>query len=173
MAPEMDPDLRRRIADLEAVVTDVDGVLTDARIGVTSDGADIRFFHMRDGMGTRLLQQAGVRVAWLSAGRDTGAVRRRGEMLAVEAVDVGMGDKGPRFETLCARLGVEPARAAYLGDDVNDLPAMRRAALTACPCDAVDEVRQAADIVLATPGGAGCFREFAEMVLTVRGARRA
>lgn len=167
----LDPALRQRLAELEAVITDVDGVLTDARIGVTSDGADIRFFHMRDGMGGRLLQAAGVQIAWLSAGRDTGAIRRRADMLDVVAVDVGHGDKGPRFEALCQGLGVAPKGAAYLGDDVNDLPAMERAGLSACPHDAVREVREAADIVLATPGGHGAFREFAELVLAARRER--
>jgi len=164
----LDPALRQRLAALQAVITDVDGVLTDARIGVTSDGADIRFFHMRDGMGTKLLQQAGLQIAWLSAGRDTGAIRSRAEMLDVVAVDVGHGDKGPRFEALCRSLGVAPDATAYLGDDVNDLPAMALAALTACPHDAAAQVRDAVDIVLATPGGHGAFREFAEMVLAAR-----
>jgi len=164
----LDPALRQRLAALQAVITDVDGVLTDARIGVTSDGADIRFFHMRDGMGTKLLQQAGLQIAWLSAGRDTGAIRSRAEMLDVVAVDVGHGDKGPRFEALCRSLGVAPDATAYLGDDVNDLPAMALAGLTACPHDAAHQVRDAVDVVLATPGGEGAFREFAEMVLAAR-----
>jgi 3-deoxy-D-manno-octulosonate 8-phosphate phosphatase (KDO 8-P phosphatase) len=166
----LDPAFQERLAALEAVITDVDGVLTDARIGVTSDGADIRFFHMRDGMGTKLLQQAGLQVAWLSAGRDTGAIRSRAEMLDVVAVDVGHGDKGPRFEALCRSLGVAPDRTAYLGDDVNDLPAMALAGLTACPHDAAAQVRDAVDLVLATPGGSGAFREFAEMVIAARSA---
>lgn len=165
----LDPALQQRLAALEAVITDVDGVLTDARIGVTSDGADIRFFHMRDGMGTRLLQHAGLKIAWLSAGRDTGAIRKRADMLDVVAVDVGHGDKGPRFEALCSGLGVAPDRTAYVGDDVNDLPAMQRAALTACPHDAAQAVRETVDIVLATRGGDGAFREFAEMILAARG----
>ena len=158
----------RRITPVEAVICDVDGVLTDARIGLSSDGATIRFFHMKDGMGVRRLADAGIRVGWCSAGIDDGVIRRRGENLGVDDIDVGEGDKGERFSAMCRRLSVDPAFAIYVGDDVNDLPAMRRAALTACPADAVEAVRAAADIVLETPGGAGCFRELAELILATR-----
>jgi 3-deoxy-D-manno-octulosonate 8-phosphate phosphatase (KDO 8-P phosphatase) len=151
-----------------AVVTDVDGVLTDGRIGLDSTGGDVRFFHMRDGMGTRLLMQAGVRVGWLSAGTDTGSIRARAKMLGVEYVDVGLGEKGARFEAMCRQMGVEPSKTIYLGDDVNDLPAMELAGLKVCPADAHEDVRAVADVVLGLGGGAGCFRELADEVLRAK-----
>lgn len=162
------------LRDLQAVISDVDGVLTDGTIGLLpgagSDAGAVRFFDMRDGMGTVLLLRAGVRVAWLSASVDDGVIRRRAQMLGVEHVDVGSGDKGARFETLCTTLGVDPAKTLYVGDDVNDLPAMRRAGVSACPMDARPQVIDAVDIILDAPGGRGAFRDLADMILDAKGA---
>ena len=153
---------------ISAVVSDVDGVLTDGRIGLGPGDAAIRFFDMRDGMGTKLLQQAGVEVAWLSASQDDGVIRRRAEMLGVEHVDVGSGDKGQRLTDLCAQMGVEPGSVLFIGDDVNDLPAMALAGMSACPMDARPEVVDTVDIVLGATGGRGAFRELADMILDAR-----
>jgi|GEM_PF-1732386 len=151
--------------DLNAVVTDVDGVLTDGLIHIDSAGVHGRGFNMHDGMGTRLLQHANIEIGWLSAGVDDGAIRSRADHLGVRHVDVGQGDKGQRFVRLCAQMGVEPGRTIYLGDDVNDLPAMNLAALTACPADATVAVRNRVDLVLETRGGGGAFRELADLLL--------
>ncbi|MCB9848596.1 MAG: HAD family hydrolase [Phycisphaeraceae bacterium] len=159
----------RGIAPIQAVVSDVDGVLTDGRIGLSSDGATIRSFNMKDGMGTGLLREAGVKVGWCSAGVDDGVIRRRGEHLNVDAIDVGHGDKGERFAAICASLGVAPDRVVYIGDDINDLPAMAMAGLSACPADAVESVRTRVDLVLSMRGGMGCFRELVELILASRG----
>lgn len=150
---------------IDAVVSDVDGVLTDARITIGSDGAHSRSFHMHDGLGTRRLLDAGLRVGWLSAGADDGTIRARARRLGVEHVDVGEGEKGSRFERLCAAMGADAARTIYIGDDVNDLPAIGLAAVSACPADARPEVRARVDLVLETPGGRGAFRELADVLL--------
>jgi 3-deoxy-D-manno-octulosonate 8-phosphate phosphatase KdsC-like HAD superfamily phosphatase len=86
-------------------------------------------------------------------------------MLRVPIVDTGEGPKGERFLSICGRAGVEPRQAIYLGDDVNDLPAMRRAGASACPADARPEVKAAADLVLECAGGRGAFRELADILL--------
>jgi len=151
--------------EIRAIVTDVDGVLTDGRVWMESGGAGARAFHMHDGMGARLLQGVGVKIGWLSSGGDDGVIRRRADGLDIDAVDVGPGEKGSRFEQLCERLGVSPTRTLYLGDDVNDLPAMKRAALSACPADAQPAVRSVVDLILEAPGGSGCFRQAAEILL--------
>lgn len=156
------------LSQIKAVVSDVDGVLTDGRIGLGPGEEAIRFFDMRDGMGTKLLQKAGVDVAWLSASHDDGVIRRRAAMLGVEHVDVGSGDKGERLTNLCAQLGVDPADVLFVGDDVNDLPAMELAGMSACPMDARPEVVDSVDIILGAPGGRGAFRELADMILAER-----
>ncbi len=164
---------------LRAVVSDVDGVLTDGTVTLTPAATDPsgflkgRAFHVHDGMGVQLLLAMGVKVGWMSSSQDDGVIRARAQGLRVSAVDVGDGDKGTRLERLCAQMGVEPGETAYIGDDVNDLPAFERAGFGACPYDARPEVRAVADLVLATPGGRGAFRELADAVLEhVRAAGR-
>lgn len=156
---------------IRAVVSDVDGVLTDGTVTLAPSPSDpqgflkARAFHVHDGMGVQLLLAAGVRVGWMSSSQDDGVIRARAQGLRVGAVDVGEGDKGARLERLCRQLGVEMRETAYIGDDVNDLPAFERAGFTACPYDARPEVRAVANLVLTSPGGRGAFRELADLVL--------
>lgn len=163
---------------IRAVVSDVDGVLTDGTVTLApapginpapgsqpQDFLKARAFHVHDGMGVQLLLAAGVRVGWMSSSQDDGVIRARANGLRVSAVDVGDGDKGERLERLCRAMGVELGETAYIGDDVNDLPAFERAGFTACPYDARPEIRSAANLVLTTPGGRGAFRELADLVL--------
>lgn len=154
-----------------AVVSDVDGVLTDGSITMSSDGVKSRTFHIQDGMGVKLLLAAGVRIAWISASRDDGVIRARAGMLGVHHVDVGGGDKGERLERACAAIGVPPEGCVYIGDDVNDLPAMKRCAFSACPSDARPEVRTRVHLVLDEPGGRGAFRALADLVLNAKRLR--
>jgi len=153
--------------EVRAVVSDVDGCLTDGRLAMAADGSAGRFFHTQDGLGTHLLRKAGIAVGWLSATSEGRSTLARAEMLGLERghVDVGKGDKGERFTALCGRMGVSPEQVIYLGDDVNDLPAMERAGLSACPADAAAAVRGRVDLLLETPGGRGAFRELADVLL--------
>lgn len=157
--------------DLRAVVSDVDGVLTDGLVGLSANGHKFRQFHVHDGMGARLLIGAGVKVGWISASVDDGVIRTRAEGLGVHAVDVGEGDKGVRLRRLCAEIGVEPGQALYIGDDVNDLPAMRIAGFSVCPADSRPEVREVVHRVLDARGGRGAFREAADLLLAHLRAR--
>ena len=152
-------------AEIDTVVTDVDGVLTNGCIHVHSGGEQARAFHMQDGLGSRILQEAGFAIGWLSAAKDDGSTRARAERLQIQHVDVGDGDKGERFTRLCADMGADPKRTLYLGDDVNDLPAMRLARLAVCPANARPEVKAAADCILDVAGGDGAFRELADMLI--------
>lgn len=154
-----------------AVISDVDGVLTDGSITFSSDGAKSRTFHIQDGMGVKLLLAAGVKIAWISASKDDGVIRARAEMLGVHHVDVGSGDKGERLLRACAAIGAPPDKCVYIGDDVNDLPAMKRCAFSACPGDARPEVRQRVSIVLDEAGGRGAFRALADLVLNAKRLR--
>lgn len=169
--PLSQDEFLRRLSGIDAVISDVDGVLTDGRIGLTARGDEIRFFHMRDGMAVRLLQGEGVGVGWLSAGLDTGLITRRAEMLDLKHVDVGPGDKGPRFLAMCRKLNVGPSATLYIGDDLNDLPAIERAGASACPADAAIAVRETVDYVLESHGGHGCFREVVELLMEARKSR--
>ncbi len=151
--------------DIRAIISDVDGVLTDGGIHFAGSIKGGRVFSTKDGLGHHMLFERGVKVGWLSATSEAESIMGRARMLGVECVDAGKGEKGARFTALCARLGIEPASVVYLGDDVNDLPAMALAGLSACPADAHAEVRNRVDLVLESGGGEGCFRELADAVL--------
>ncbi|MBL8744931.1 MAG: HAD family hydrolase [Phycisphaerae bacterium] len=152
-------------ADIRLVVCDVDGTLTDGGVSLGHAPEVQRTFHTHDGLGAHLLQQAGIAIAWLSATTSGESIHRRAEMLRITHADAAEGPKAPRFSAICKALNIEPKHAIYLGDDVNDLPAMRLAALSACPADARPEVRAAVDLVLEAPGGKGAFRELADILL--------
>lgn len=160
---------------VRAVICDVDGTLTDGRVTYSGTrpggphdpepGEPGRSFDTRDGLALRLLQASGVPVAILSSTLRGESSRQRMSMLGVEHVDVAPGHKGDRFLALCEAVGWPPEAVAYLGDDVNDTPAMDLAGMVVCPCDAHAAVRSRADLVLEAEGGRGALREFADALL--------
>jgi len=152
-------------ADLRAIVTDVDGCLTDGGISYAGGEEALRTFNTHDGLGHHLLAEAGIVVGWLSATSNGASIQRRAAQLRVPAVDIGVGPKDSRFVDLCARLGVAPRQCLYIGDDLNDFPVFPLAGASACPADAHAAVRASADLVLETAGGRGCFREAADILL--------
>lgn len=160
---------RARLARVRALVLDVDGVLTDGSLYYGPGGQSFKRFDSKDGMGIVLLQKAGVRVAFLSAEK-TGIVRRRAEKLGVRDLFLGVGDKGEAFERFLRARGLAAEETAYAGDDVNDLPPLRRAGVAIAVADAVPEVRRAADWVTSRPGGRGAVREVCDAILKFRGA---
>ena len=165
----LDPALARRI---KLVGLDVDGVLTDngVYLGVVADHpVEFKRFHIQDGLGIRLLQSAGIAVAWVS-GRESPATALRARELAVDELVQDQGArKLPAFEALLERRGLDWAACAFVGDDLADLPVLRRVALPIAVANAVAEVKSAARIVTAAAGGQGAVREVAELVLKARG----
>jgi len=156
------------LKDIVLLVLDVDGVLTDGRIVLDEAGREIKAFHVRDGSGMKYWKRAGGRLAMIS-GRGSPAVRRRAEELDVDAVRLDAKDKLPAFESVLAELGVTAEQAAVVGDDLPDLPVMRRAGFAVAVADAAEEVRAAADHVTAAAGGAGGVREIIELILKETG----
>lgn len=154
--------------DVRAIVSDVDGCLTDGGIAYYGAPEAGRTFNTHDGYAHSMLAAVGIKVGWLSATSNAASIERRAAQLRVPAIDAGAGDKGPRFLALCQKLGVTPAQTVYLGDDLNDLPAMRLAGATACPADAPGAIRNSVDLVLDTRGGHGAFRELSDLVLAGR-----
>lgn len=155
---------------IRAIVSDVDGTMTDGGVTLGDGPVSWRTFNTHDGYGHDLLHAAGVKIGWLSSTGSGESIFARAKQLKVEFVDVGRGDKGERFTRLCAAMGVSPKEVLYLGDDLNDLPAMKLAGVTACPADAVEAVRGQVDVVLGKGGGRGAFREAADLVLAMRDA---
>ena len=161
-------DIQADLKRVKLVVFDVDGVLTDGGIILDDRGVETKRFHVRDGSGIKYLIRSGLKVAFLS-GRTSLVVRVRAAELGVDEVVLGAIDKLPAYEALTARLGLADEEVAYVGDDLPDLPVMRRAGVAAAVADAASEVGEAADVRLASRGGEGAAREFAEMVLRAQG----
>jgi 3-deoxy-D-manno-octulosonate 8-phosphate phosphatase (KDO 8-P phosphatase) len=163
-----DDELARRAQALEWLLFDVDGVLTDGRLLYGAGGEQWKVFHVRDGLGLRLAQQAGLKVGILS-GRGNAALELRARELGIDAVIQERSDKDAAFAELLAEQGTAPERVAYMGDDLLDLPVMRRCALSFAPADAVPEVRERVDRLLQSPGGGAAVREMCEVILRARG----
>ena len=161
-------DLAKRAQTLEWVLCDVDGVLTDGRLYFDGQGEALKAFNVRDGLGLRCLQQAGLKVGLLSA-RSSAALERRVENLGLDLLLSGRGDKDSGFDDFVDRSGCDPARVAYVGDDLNDLVVLARCGLGFAPADAAEEVRTVADVILGRRGGRGAVREMAEILLKTRG----
>jgi 3-deoxy-D-manno-octulosonate 8-phosphate phosphatase (KDO 8-P phosphatase) len=154
---------------LKLVLTDCDGVLTDGGVYYSERGEELKRFNIRDGMGVeRLRTLAGIETGIIT-GEFSPSVSRRAEKLRITECHLGAKDKTAVVRSILQRLDLSSEEVAYLGDDVNDLPAFAVVGLTACPGDALDEVKAAAHVILQQPGGYGAFREFVEIVLKARG----
>ncbi|MDA1194127.1 MAG: HAD-IIIA family hydrolase [Planctomycetota bacterium] len=153
---------------IRLLAMDVDGTLTDGRIELAGDGQERKTFHARDGQGIRLLPLAGITPAIVS-GRASALTARRAAELGIVHVHQAEGDKARCLLALCAELGLEPAEAAFMGDDLSDIPAMSMAGWSAVPADAASEARDVADYVTHAAGGHGAVREAIEALLRREG----
>jgi 3-deoxy-D-manno-octulosonate 8-phosphate phosphatase (KDO 8-P phosphatase) len=163
---------RESAPGLRLLALDVDGTLTDGAILIGPQGEAMKAFSVRDGFGLALLREAGLHIAIIT-GRRSAIVERRAAELGIAHVRQSVSDKAQALRALCAELGINPAQAAFMGDDWPDLPAMRLAGLALAPADADPEVRARADWVASRPGGHGAVREFADWWLARRGLRQA
>ena len=160
--------IEERASGIRLLLFDVDGVLTDGVVIMHADGSESKGFHITDGAGLVWAQRAGLTVGLLSA-RASGATTHRAAQLGVRIVQQGVPSKVDAFERILRDTGADERTAAYMGDDLLDLPVLRRAGLSAAPADAAAEVRRAVHWVSAAPGGRGAAREFVELVLRAQG----
>jgi len=163
----MDPDIVRRAAGIECLLTDVDGVLTNGTILLSSD-EELKQFHVWDGSGIKYAQRAGLRVGFIT-GRRSETVARRAAELGVEDLHMGAIRKLPVLEEVMARHGLEPQQIAYVGDDLIDIPILTRVGLAAAVPEAHEEVLSRVHMVTRAPGGRGALREVIEIILKARG----
>jgi 3-deoxy-D-manno-octulosonate 8-phosphate phosphatase (KDO 8-P phosphatase) len=152
------------LTDIQMLVLDVDGVLTDGRLIVNSDGSESKAFHTHDGHGIRLWQRAGLKVAFLS-GRASEATNRRAEQLGVKHVLQDCHHKLDAMKELLGHVHLSPQEVAYVGDDLPDLPVIRYVGFGVAVANAVAEVKQHADYVTSRLGGSGAVREVIEHIL--------
>jgi len=157
---ELDAALKK----IRLVILDVDGVLTDGRLLTHSDGSESKSFHVHDGQGINFLGRAGIKVA-LITGRASKAVELRASELNIEYLYQGDMNKLGCYRDLLAKVDLPDEAVAYFGDDLPDLPVMRRVGVSIAAADARSEVRSLATHVTLAPGGAGAVREFADLLL--------
>lgn len=154
-------------ADIKLVAFDVDGVFTDGRFYLSNDGVETKAFSTQDGYGVRRLLDAGVAVAVIS-GRKSAAVQQRMDELGVRHVVQGCSDKIAAFDAITAELGISDTQCAYVGDDIPDLPLLRKVGTSVAVANAVAELHRECDIVTQARGGFGAVREVCDMILAAR-----
>jgi len=160
-------DVRAHLARVRLLVLDVDGVLTDGSLYYTERGEEIKKFHVRDGQGIKLAQQAGIEVVLMSA-MPLLLCEQRARVLGIRHVFLGVDDKLTRLKALCTHLGLPLTHVAYVGDDVNDLPVLHA---VGCPCtvaDATPANRACAIYITHRPGGQGAVREICDLLVQLR-----
>ena len=161
-------EVESRAARVRLLLLDCDGVLTDGRITPVEGGEELKSFHTRDGHGLVMLHRAGLRSGIIS-GRRSRLVELRAADLGISFVRQGACDKVEVFEGLLAEAGVAASEVAYVGDDVVDIPLMRRSGLALAVADATPDTRDAAHHVTRLPGGRGAVREVCELILKAQG----
>lgn len=160
--------VRTRAEKVRLLLLDVDGVLTDGSVVLLGDGQELKSFHVRDGTAIVIARREGIDVGLLS-GRSSEVTKRRAAELGIDIIVQGETDKGTAFDGILARSGLEAEQVAFMGDDLLDLPVLRRVGLATAPADAVREVLEAADWVSTRAGGRGAVRELVELLLDARG----
>jgi len=162
-------ELAERARAVRLAIFDVDGVMTDGTLYFNAQGEMFKAFNILDGHGVKLLQKAGVATAILS-GRKSRAVAKRAKELSIAHVIQGTGDdKVPAFERLVKKLRLNAQACAFMGDDIQDLPVMRRCGFAVAVANAVDKVKAEAHYVTRASGGKGAVREFCDLVLRAQG----
>lgn len=164
----MTQNLLERAKPVKLAVFDVDGILTDGRLYFLEDGSEMKAFNTLDGQGFKMLIASGVIIAIIT-GRKSPMVERRAKALGVAHLVQGREDKRVVLEQLMAELGLSYEQVAYLGDDLPDLPAIRRVGLGMTVPNAAPFVRQHAHGITQARGGEGAAREFCELILQAQG----
>ncbi|HNI37778.1 MAG TPA: HAD hydrolase family protein [Pseudomonadales bacterium] len=161
-------DAQQRARAIRLLLLDVDGVLSDGGIVYDSEGRELKRFHIHDGLGIKLLQQHGIQVGIIT-GRVSPMVERRAKELGIGLLIQGREDKAHAMHEAMAQLSLTLDAVAYMGDDLPVFAAITQAGLGIAPANAVNIVRQHADLVTIASGGHGAVREAAELILAAQG----
>jgi len=165
----MTPDeLKEKCLAIQAVITDVDGVMTDGGMYYGEGGDELKKFNVRDGVGVVLLRSAGIKVGAMT-GESTHLVKRRMKKIGMDFLYCGVRDKSAVLKEFLAKSGLKKENVAYIGDEINDICLLGEVGLFLAVADGCQEIRDRADYVLKTRGGRGTLREAAEIILTATG----
>jgi len=163
-------ELAERLRNVKLFSLDVDGVLTDGGLYYAEDGTELRRFNVKDGMGIKLAQAAGVEFAVISASI-TPAIEHRAKRLGIDHVHIGCKSKIETLKDICGKLQISLDAVVHMGDDVNDLPVFDLVGLSLAPADAAAAVATEANYVSERPGGQGCVREICDLAVAARKAK--
>jgi 3-deoxy-D-manno-octulosonate 8-phosphate phosphatase (KDO 8-P phosphatase) len=169
---KISPALKKRAANIQLLLMDVDGTMTDGSVTLLSqtDGTalEIKTFDAHDGQGLTLAQSAGLRTGCIT-GRESAALLRRAHEMKMEFIYMKQPVKMPAYEEILRKAGVSDSAVAYLGDDLPDIPLLRRVGLAVAVGDAVPEVKKAAHYTTKAMAGHGAVREAVEVILKAKG----
>lgn len=168
MTNQIPPNLIDKIKPIRLLILDVDGVLTDGRIVMNDLGQESKFFDVKDGHGLKVLMRCGIDVVWIT-GRKSTVVEHRAKDLGVQEVHQLIWDKVKVYEEVLERRKLTAREAAYMGDDIVDVPLLKRVGFAVTVNDAVDEAKQVADYVTRRDGGRGAVREVCDLILKGQG----
>ncbi len=160
--------LEERLSNVELLLLDVDGILTDGRIMIDNNGVETKAFDVTDGHGLKMLQRAGVEVGIIT-GRRSDVVDHRALELGIEEVNQGARDKLQVLRRIIAKRTISPERIAYMGDDVVDLPVLLQVGLSITVPEAAEAIREKVDMVTLHSGGSGAVREVCEKIIKAKG----
>lgn len=152
--------------NIKLLVLDVDGTLTDGKVYIGESGELFKAFDIKDGLGIHnILPENGI-IPAIITGRSSKMLEQRCKEIGIEYLYQGVTDKTEKLKELLETLKLDYSNYAYMGDDINDLPCMEKAALVGCPEDAVEPVKRKADYIAKKPGGNGAVREFIDWICT-------
>ena len=161
-------NLPEKLKDIQLLLLDVDGVLTDGSIIYSDQDSETKVFNVKDGFGLKLVMAAGIKVG-LVTGRTSRALHHRCRDLGIRFIYDGVQQKAPLLDRIISETGVGAADTAFIGDDLPDLPLMRRVGLSIAVADAHEMVRDYSDWITSAPGGRGAVREVCDALLKARG----
>lgn len=165
---EFSNSIFEKAANIRLLLTDCDGVLTDAGVYYSANGEELKRFSLRDGMGVERLRELAGGETGIITGENSPIVARRAEKLQIIELHLGVKNKKQALLDILERRQFAPEQVAYIGDDVNDEAVMRSVGLSACPADAEEDILKTADYICRKPGGHGAFREFAELIIQAK-----
>jgi len=168
----MTDDLSRRAGQIRLALFDVDGVMTDGTLFISESGESFKPFNILDGLGLRLLKSSGVATGIIT-GRSSAAVETRSSELAIDYLIQGAENKLKAYANLRIQLGLDDFEVSYMGDDLPDLPVLRRCGLALSPPGAVEQVREAVHFVTRSGAGRGAVREACELIMQAQGTWKA
>ncbi len=163
--------IQERARKIRMLLLDVDGVMTDGGILLGPEHIEMKRFHGHDGIGIALARAAGLLIGILT-GRDSEAVRKRAKELEVDEVQQGSFHKEKGFDEILKKRGLKDEEIAYMGDDLLDIPILKRAGLSICVSNGVEEAKKVSHYVTKKKGGEGAVREAIEMILTKKGKKK-